>query len=109
VQRARALLLAAEGMANIRIVDRVGVSPATVTAWRSRFAEQGLARLGQVRKGRGGKSTIRQATIDEIVELTRNSGPDGETHWSCHRRRDVGVYTGCFTTTTCDDGDDPGL
>jgi len=68
------------------------VSPATVPAWRSRFAEQGLAKLGQVRKGRGGKSTIRQATIDEIVELTRNSGPDGETHWSCRTMaKKVGV------------------
>ncbi|PZS34732.1 MAG: IS630 family transposase, partial [Pseudonocardiales bacterium] len=42
--------------------------PATVRSWRSRFAEEGLAELGRVRSGRGRKSTIPQAKIDEIVE-----------------------------------------
>jgi len=92
VQRARALLLAAEGMANTRIADGVGVSPATVSAWRARFTDQGMAKLGQVRKGRGRKPTIPQAKIDEIVELTKNSNPDGETHWSCRTMaKKVGV------------------
>jgi len=92
VQRARALLLAADGLANTRIADQVGVSPATVSAWRSRFTDQGMAKLGQVRKGRGRKATIPQAKIDEIVELTKNSKPDGETHWSCRTMaKKVGV------------------
>jgi len=42
------LLLAADGVANTRIASRVGVNPATVRAWRSRFAEEGLAKLGKV-------------------------------------------------------------
>ena len=67
VQRAEALLLAADGVANTRIASRVGVNPATVRAWRSRFAEEGLAKLGKVRSGRGRKSTIPQAKIDEIL------------------------------------------
>jgi transposase len=83
VQRAEALLLAAGGVANTRIAEQVGVKPATVRAWRARFAEEGLAKLGKVRAGRGRKSTIPQAKIDEIVELTRNSKPAGQTHWSC--------------------------
>ena len=83
VQRAEVLLLAADGVANTRIASQVGVNPATVRAWRSRFAEEGLAKLGKVRSGRGRKSTIPQAKIDEIVELTRNSTPPGQTHWSC--------------------------
>ena len=83
VQRAEALLLAADGVANTRIAEQVGVKPSTVRAWRARFAEEGLAKLGKVRAGRGRKSTIPQATIDEIVELTRNSTPAGQTHWSC--------------------------
>ena len=70
----------------------LGVSPATVSAWRSRFVVDGLAELGQVRKGRGAKPTIPQEKIDEIVELTRNSTPDGETHWSCRTMAErVGV------------------
>ena len=83
VQRAEALLLAADGVANTRIASRVGVNSVTVRSWRSRFAEEGLAKLGKVRSGRGRKSTIPQTKIDEIVELTRNSKPAGHTHWSC--------------------------
>lgn len=83
VQRAEALLLAADGVANTRIAARIGVNASTVRAWRGRFAEEGLAKLGKVRAGRGRKSTIPQAKIEEIVELTRNSKPAGQTHWSC--------------------------
>ena len=83
VQRAEALLLAGDGIANAQIARRVGVKAATVRAWRARFAEEGLAKLGKVRAGRGRKSTIPQSKIDEIVELTRSSKPVGHTHWSC--------------------------
>ena len=92
VQRARALLLAADGVANYRIAAEVGVSPATVAQWRGRFAGEGLAKFGQVRNGRGPKPSIPQSKIDEIVELTKNSTPDGETHWSCRTMAErVGV------------------
>ena len=42
VQRAKALLLAADGVANLRIAAQVGVKPATVRAWGER-AMTGLA------------------------------------------------------------------
>jgi transposase len=83
VQRARALLFAAEGLANTRIAERVGVSPATVRAWRDRFGEQGLAKLGEVRRGRGRKPSISAERVAEIVRATREDTPPGETHWSC--------------------------
>ena len=92
VQRAKVLLMAADGMANTRIAQDVQVSPATVSAWRSRFAAEGLAKLGHVRKGRGPKPRIPQGTIEEIVELTQHSTPAGETHWSCRTMAEtVGV------------------
>jgi transposase len=92
VQRAEALLLAGEGIANSQIAQRVGVKAATVRAWRARFAEEGLAKLGKVRAGRGRKSNIPQDKIEEIVELTRNSTPAGQTHWSCRTMaKQVGV------------------
>jgi hypothetical protein len=55
-----------------------------------------LGGFGQVRAGaeggRGPKPTIPQEKIDEIVELTMNSTPDGETHWSCRSMAErVGV------------------
>jgi transposase len=83
VLRAKALLMAADGFANTAIATALSATPKTVRAWRDRFAEDGLARLGQVRPGRGRKPSIPQATIDEVVELTLHSKPAGETHWSC--------------------------
>ena len=90
VQRARALLLAADGVANTRIAEQVGVWPATVRSWRARFAAEGLAKLGKVRAGRGRKSSIPQDKIDEIVHLTLHSTPEGQTHWSCRTMAERG-------------------
>ena len=60
VTRVRALLLAGDGVANTAIAQAVGASPASVTAWRDRFAAEGLAKLGRVREGRGRKRTARK-------------------------------------------------
>ena len=75
-------MLDADGVANSRIAAAVGVSAMTVRSWRDGFAEQGLSKFGQVAAGRGRPPRIPQSKIEEIVELTRNSRPDGETHWS---------------------------
>jgi len=83
VLRARALLMAAEGEANTRIAEEVGVTPVTVRSWRKRFSEDGLAELGQVRKGRGRKPTITDEQVAQIVRLSTAETPPGHTHWSC--------------------------
>src|SRR3954451_4424974 len=82
VQRARVLLLAADGVANTQIASRVGVTAMTVRSWRTRFTEQGLTKFAKVAAGRGRKPRISQEVIDQIVDLTQNSTPEGETHWS---------------------------
>ena len=52
-QRARIVLLAAEGVANYVIAERVGVTRPTVNLWRARYAENGMAGLAeQKRPGR---------------------------------------------------------
>ena len=83
VQRARVLLLAADGVANTGIAERVGVSPTTVRAWRDRFGVQGLAKFGQVGPGRGRKPSLSTEKIAEIVRATQEDTPPGATHWSC--------------------------
>src|SRR5665648_797983 len=45
VERARIVLLAAEGVPGKAIAARVGCAEPTVVMWRSRFAERGLAGL----------------------------------------------------------------
>ena len=96
VARARALLLAADGVANAQIADRVGVSRPTVLAWRNDFLARGLADLGKVADGRGRKASIPQEAIDRIVELTLHHKPDGATHWST---RTMAVKAGVSAAT----------
>jgi len=83
VQRARALLLAADGVANTRIGADLGVSPTTVRNWRERFAADGLKGFGVVRPGRGRKPSIPAEKVAAIVDATLHETPEGETHWSC--------------------------
>ena len=83
VQRAKALLMAADGRANSGIAEDLELTVTTVRSWRERFAAEGLAKLGEVRKGRGRKPSISAEKVAEIVELTLHSKPDGHTHWSC--------------------------
>ena len=58
-QRARIVLLAADGVANYVIAERVGVTRPTVNLWRARYAERGLAGLvgRQSRRAGRGRST----------------------------------------------------
>ena len=83
VVRAKALLAAAEGVANARIAADLGVTVVSVRAWRQRFEAEGLATWGKVRAGRGRKPSISDEQIAHIVDLTLHSRPAGHTHWSC--------------------------
>jgi transposase len=83
VERARIVLLAADGVGGVEIADRVGCSEPTVIRWRSRFADHGLA--GLVDEPRSGKPpVIDQSVRDEILTLTLTEPPTdlGITHWS---------------------------
>jgi transposase len=79
-QRARIVLLAADGVGTREIVRRVGVSKPTVIAWKRRHAENGLAGLEDRPK------SGRPASIDamSIVLATLEPPPArlGVTHWS---------------------------
>jgi Homeodomain-like domain len=83
VTRAKALLYAGQGMANTAIGARLEVSPTSVVAWRERFGDEGVAKLGRVRPGRGRKASIPAEKVEEIVRATLQDRPPGETHWSC--------------------------
>lgn len=67
VQRARALLLAANGVANTRIGADLGVSATTVSNWRKRLVSDGLKGIGIVRPGRGLKPSISSQKVAAIV------------------------------------------
>jgi transposase len=79
-QRARVVLLAADGLGTAEIVRRVGISKPAVIGWKRRFAAEGISGL-QDRPKPG-----RPARIDatEIVLATLEQPPAelGLTHWS---------------------------
>ncbi|EQD37670.1 tISRso5 ISRSO5-transposase protein, partial [mine drainage metagenome] len=81
-RRARIVLLAADGLRNDAIAQRVGVGRVQVGCWRTRYAEGGLASISKDRP-RGG----RPRTVDagEIVRLTTQSKPEAATQWSSRR------------------------
>ena len=79
-QRARIVLLAAEGVPNAEIARRVGVSRPTVLAWRNRYVAGGVPALGDL--ARSGRPPVH----DEIAVVVATLAPPPErlavTHWS---------------------------
>ena len=93
-KRARIILLAADGVGNREIAQRVGASPTTVIQWRSRYAQRGRAGLeDQERSGRP-----RELDHAAIVTATLQPPPKklGVTHWSS---RLLGVRLGIGNAT----------
>jgi transposase len=83
VVQTRALLWAADGVANEEIARRSGVQADTVRAWRRRFEVKGIEGIGTVAKGRGRKSWLPAGTVAEVVRLTLEESPDDtSTHWT---------------------------
>ncbi len=83
VVQAKALLWAAEGVANQEIARRVEVDSDTVRRWRARFEEKGVDGVGVIAKGRGRKSSLPPGIVEDVVRLTHKELPaDGSTHWS---------------------------
>jgi transposase len=84
VQRARILLLAAEGVANSEIAERLGIARPTVIAWRKRYVREGLTGRLADRPRRGRPQTVRRDRRAEILAATLTPPPEhlGVTHWS---------------------------
>jgi transposase len=82
VLRARIVLLAAEGKANIEIAPLVGTDRMTVARWRNRFAAQRLAGIAKDAPRAGRPATQRQEVATQIVERTTKSTPENATHWT---------------------------
>ena len=80
-QRARIVLLAAEGLNNNVVADKVGVNQATVGKWRKRYLERGVD--GLIDEPRpGAPRTISDAAVEEVVVRTLEETPPDATHWS---------------------------
>ena len=81
VERAKIILLAAAGTANLEIAAQLGCSQPTVRLWRSRFSADGIAGLEEA-AGRGRRFTYTEKDVTRVVTTTLRRPPAGSTHWS---------------------------
>src|SRR3954449_10229815 len=83
VERARIVLLAADGVPGQQIAAMVGCAEGTVVTWRGRYAERGLAGLSDLPRP-GKPAQLPEELRDRVLELTPTEGPPsfGATHWS---------------------------
>ena len=81
--RCRIVLAAAEGRSDVAISQELSVNRKTVILWRQRFTEQRLDGLWKIAPGRGRKPVCDDAKIAAIIDATRQTKPEGATHWSC--------------------------
>ena len=79
-QRARIVLLSADGLKKTEVAELTGASRVKVDRWRARYAERGLAGLGDIKRPGRPRSLDHAA----IVKKTLTAPPKklGVTHWS---------------------------
>lgn len=81
-QRARIVLLAANGMQNKDIAEQLGIGRVQVSRWRERYAQLGLA--GIERDLPRGAPPVK-VDAARLVELTTQTKPVAATHWSTRK------------------------
>ena len=78
-QRARIILLAAQGLANKVIAVQLDVGRIQVSRWRERYAQ---ARLAGIERDLPRGAPPVKVDVARLVELTTQSKPTAATHWS---------------------------
>ena len=95
VNRAKILLMAADGLSNREIAAAVGYANSTVRKWKVRYQEEGIEGLhDEYRKGHPRK--YEDEEIACLLKKTLESKPEGSTHWSC---RSMAEETGISAAT----------
>jgi transposase len=81
-QRARIVLLCAQGLQNKDIAELLGVGRVQVGRWRDRYAQAGLPGIQQdLPRG----SPPVKVDVARLVELTTQTQPKAATHWSTRK------------------------
>ena len=81
-QRARIVLLAAQGLQNKEIAEQLGVGRVQVARWRERYVQAGLE--GIERDLPRGAPPVK-VDVQRLVELTTQTTPQAATHWSTRK------------------------
>jgi transposase len=78
-QRARIVLLAADGMQNREIAEQLGIGRMQVARWRGRYVQM---RLAGIERDLPRGAPPKKVDLARLVELTTQSQPEAATHWS---------------------------
>jgi transposase len=92
-QRARIVLLAAQGLQNKDIAEQLGLGRVQVSRWRERYVRSGVE--GIERDLPRGAPPIK-VDVQQLVALTTQSTPRAATHWST---RKMGAKLGVSAST----------
>ena len=82
VERARIVLLSANGVGTLSIMRQVGCAKATVWRWQARFMAAGVNGLLQDKSRPPGKARLPEAVVERVIALTLAEPPGEATHWT---------------------------
>jgi transposase len=89
MQRAKIILMAAEGEENKTVAEHLGIDPRQVSRWRRRFVQKRLAGIEKDLPRGGRKAKERERMAPLIIERTTQSKPSHATHWSVRTLADT--------------------
>src|SRR6188472_678637 len=82
IERARIVLLSADGVGTLSIMRQVGCAKATVWRWQERFAEAGVDGLLRDKSRPPGRPPLSKVVVERVVELTLAEPPGEATQWT---------------------------
>lgn len=92
-QRARIILLAAQGQQNKKIAEQLGIGRVQVARWRERYVQAGL---GGIERDLPRGAPPVKVDVQKLVELTTQTTPKAATHWSTQK---MGIKLGISAST----------
>jgi len=84
VFRARLILALADGKTYVEIMRSLRTTAPTISRWKQRFEQDGIAGLDPRHKGSQPRVATAQVQA-RIARRTRQKPADGSTHWSCRK------------------------
>jgi len=87
-QRMRIILLLDEGVPYSEIREQLGAFPSTISRWTQRYEKDGVLGLATIHPGQPPQKLTPQLRA-KVLEKTRQTPPDGSTHWSLRKMASV--------------------
>src|ERR1019366_442794 len=83
-QRMRNVQLLEEGSSYRDIEEKLGTPASTISRWKQRYQAAGLLGLATIHPGQPPQK-LTAALRARVLERTRQTPPDGSTHWSLRK------------------------